>query len=181
LKLDWPGRASWSGSCFSGEPSSRRRVVVTPRPETGAAEEGGLIPHSEQTLSAESHRPSPLAALPHYQALHELVASAERTLPSGMALRRIVVSAREKTWQGLKEVMYQCVGPPAENYTLVAVPRNWVSAHWVFAHVAGICSSQRKNSSGHSACRILPHRQMIDGLSSERSRICCTSNRSLWA
>jgi hypothetical protein len=122
LKLDWPGRASWSGSCFSGEPSSRRRVVVTPRPETGAAEEGGLIPHSEQTLSAESHRPSPLAALPLYQALHQLVSSAERTLPSGMALLRIVVSAREKTWQGLKEVMYQCVGSPAENYTLVARP-----------------------------------------------------------
>lgn len=99
--------------------------------------------HSEQTLSAASHRPSPLAALPHYRALHDLVASAERTLPSGMALLRIVVSAREKSWQGLKEVMYQCVDPPAEKRRPIVCPR-------IFECLLGGCSLMSQESARRS-------------------------------
>jgi hypothetical protein len=39
-----------------------------------------------------------------------------------MALLRIVVSAQEKTWQGLKEIMYQCVDPLPNSAYLSRAP-----------------------------------------------------------
>jgi len=72
-------------------------MVVSPR----------LTICSEKALSPDSHKPSPLAATPHYKALHELVASTEATLPSEMTLLLVIVEIRDKTWAGLKEIMSQ--------------------------------------------------------------------------
>lgn len=60
---------------------------------------------SEQTLSPISHRPSPLAALPHYRELHTLVDSLVERLPASMALLSVITGIREKTWNGLREVL----------------------------------------------------------------------------
>jgi len=60
---------------------------------------------SEKTLDERGHRPSPLAALPHYTALYELVEKVKKTLPRGTALLDVIVEVRQKTWAGLKDVM----------------------------------------------------------------------------
>jgi len=60
-------------------------------------------------LDARSHRPSPLAALPHYVTLHEIVERVKKTLPAGTALVNVIIEVREKTWAGLKDIMSKYV------------------------------------------------------------------------
>lgn len=60
---------------------------------------------SERVLDARSHHPSPLAALPQFWELHDLVGRMQRTLPDGTALLRRIVEVRDETWNGLKEIM----------------------------------------------------------------------------
>lgn len=64
-----------------------------------------LMERSDKTLDPNSHRPSPLAALPHYTALDTLVKRLEGTLPPGMAFLRLILDVRQQTWAGLKDVM----------------------------------------------------------------------------
>jgi hypothetical protein len=64
---------------------------------------------SEKVLSPESQRPSPLAAIPHYEELHNLVDRTQGVIPPGMALMRVILEVREKTWKGLKDVMAKYV------------------------------------------------------------------------
>ncbi|WWD15898.1 hypothetical protein CI109_100322 [Kwoniella shandongensis] len=66
-----------------------------------------VVTLSEATLSTTNHKPSPLAALPHYRRLNDFVSQLEDALPSEMALVKVVRDVREQTWTGLKEVMSQ--------------------------------------------------------------------------
>ena len=77
-----------------------------------------LTRRSERTLSKDSHRPSPLAALPYYQDLHTLVASMESTLPSEMTLLKIIIEVRDTTWAGMKDLMSQQVFPRPAHYLM---------------------------------------------------------------
>lgn len=60
---------------------------------------------SDKTLDVKGHRPSPLAGLPHYVALHETVERAVQHLPAGMALVGVIKQLRGQTWQGLKDIL----------------------------------------------------------------------------
>ncbi|OCF54147.1 hypothetical protein L486_08343 [Kwoniella mangroviensis CBS 10435] len=60
---------------------------------------------SERTLNPLSHKHSPLAALPHYRQLNDLVQRLEGTLPPEMALMKVVIEVEENTWQGLRDLM----------------------------------------------------------------------------
>ncbi|WVQ81558.1 hypothetical protein IAT38_003682 [Cryptococcus sp. DSM 104549] len=62
---------------------------------------------SEATLNPANHKPSPLAALPQYRQLNDLVGRLAKTLPTGMGLVDIVRDICERTWNGLKDVMSQ--------------------------------------------------------------------------
>ncbi|WVW83112.1 hypothetical protein I302_105130 [Kwoniella bestiolae CBS 10118] len=73
---------------------------------------------SEKTLDPAHHKPSPLAALPHYRQLNDLVLRLEGTLPPEMALMRVVIEVKERTWQGLKDLM-------SENLLRACEPLGW--------------------------------------------------------
>ncbi|WWD01416.1 hypothetical protein V866_008360 [Kwoniella sp. B9012] len=73
---------------------------------------------SEKTLNPLSHKPSPLAALPHYRQLNDLVRRLEGTLPPEMALMKVVIEVKERTWQGLKDLM-------SENLLKACEPLGW--------------------------------------------------------
>ncbi|WVQ98696.1 hypothetical protein IAU59_005827 [Kwoniella sp. CBS 9459] len=60
---------------------------------------------SERTLDSKSHRPSALAAIPHYRELHDLVNRLEKVLPPEMALMGVVREIKERTWQGLRDLL----------------------------------------------------------------------------
>ncbi|WVQ70105.1 uncharacterized protein L199_008330 [Kwoniella botswanensis] len=73
---------------------------------------------SEKTLNPLSHKPSPLAALPNYRQLNDLVQRLEGTLPPEMALMKVVIEVKERTWQGLKDLM-------SENLLKACEPLGW--------------------------------------------------------
>ncbi|WVR05282.1 hypothetical protein IAU60_002294 [Kwoniella sp. DSM 27419] len=73
---------------------------------------------SETTLSPSSHKPSPLAALPHYRRLCELVDRLEGVLQPGMAIMGIVREVKERTWQGMKDIL-------SENLLKACEPLGW--------------------------------------------------------
>ncbi|KAL7423932.1 hypothetical protein Q5752_001517 [Cryptotrichosporon argae] len=60
---------------------------------------------SEKVLDPAAHRPSPLAAVPHFRALDDAVYDMEATLPGGMAILDVVRDTRRATWDALKGVM----------------------------------------------------------------------------
>jgi hypothetical protein len=60
---------------------------------------------SEKTIDPREHHPSPLAALPHYTSLHQLVDRVVSTLPPGMSLATVIVDVRTRTWAALKDIM----------------------------------------------------------------------------
>lgn len=84
----------WSGFCRSG--AGNCPSVVS-----------GLTSNSEKTLSPHSHRPSPLAALPHYGALNDIVSALEDGLPADMSLLKVIKEIRDQTWDSLKGIMFQ--------------------------------------------------------------------------
>lgn len=71
-----------------------------------------LMRDSETTLNAENHRPSALAALPHYRDLQSTVLDTRSKLPAGMALLSVIEDVRVKTWQGLKDLLSKYVPEP---------------------------------------------------------------------
>ncbi|WWC61139.1 uncharacterized protein I303_103718 [Kwoniella dejecticola CBS 10117] len=73
---------------------------------------------SEKVLDPNSHRPSPLAALPHYRELNDLIERLQSSLPPEMALMRVVIEVRERTWQALKD-------PMSENLLKACEPLGW--------------------------------------------------------
>ena len=60
---------------------------------------------SEQALAPSAHSPSPVAALPMYETLHNLVDDLLPSLPGSMALVGIIVQIRETTWTGLQDAL----------------------------------------------------------------------------
>ncbi|WWC90049.1 uncharacterized protein L201_004981 [Kwoniella dendrophila CBS 6074] len=60
---------------------------------------------SEKTLDKTNHKPTPLSAIPHYRQLNDLVRRLEGTLPTEMALMKVVTEIKDRTWQALKEIM----------------------------------------------------------------------------
>ncbi|XAO24018.1 hypothetical protein I312_102808 [Cryptococcus bacillisporus CA1280] len=60
---------------------------------------------SDSTLDPQNHKPTPLAALPHFRRLHALVEGMTQSLPKEMGLLRVVMDIKEQTWQGLKDIM----------------------------------------------------------------------------
>ncbi|OXM81277.1 hypothetical protein C364_01141 [Cryptococcus neoformans Bt63] len=73
---------------------------------------------SDSILNPQNHKPSPLAALPHYRRLHALVEGMTRSLPKEMGLLRIVMDVKEQTWQGLKDIM-------SENLLIASEALGW--------------------------------------------------------
>ncbi|WWC69475.1 uncharacterized protein I206_103416 [Kwoniella pini CBS 10737] len=66
-----------------------------------------VINLSEKTLNPTSHKPSPLAALPYYRQLNDLINRLLGSLPPEMALVKVAIEVKERTWQALKDLMSQ--------------------------------------------------------------------------
>jgi hypothetical protein len=64
---------------------------------------------SEDTVNPSNHRPSPLAALSHYERLHGIVVDMQRKLPGGMVILTVLQEVRDRTWDKLKEIMSKYV------------------------------------------------------------------------
>ncbi|WRT67124.1 uncharacterized protein IL334_004090 [Kwoniella shivajii] len=77
-----------------------------------------VITLSETTLNPSSHKPSPLAALPHYRQLNDFVLRLSTTLPPEMALVNTAKEIKETTWKGLKDLM-------SENLLKACEPLGW--------------------------------------------------------
>ena len=60
-------------------------------------------------LDPRAHQPNPLAALPTYKRLHQLVERMTQKLPSSMALLRVIMDIRDRTWAGLKDILSKWV------------------------------------------------------------------------
>jgi len=124
-----------------------------------------LTDNSEKTLADDSHQPSPLAALPHYQALQTLIAKVEATLPGEMRLLQVITEIRDKTWEALKQVM--------SRYIDGCRPFAWLTS------LIGHCWKPVKHLNGQRGCSTRLSRHSGEERSSEHFRIYCIFKQSL--
>ncbi|CAK9780171.1 hypothetical protein CC85DRAFT_270800 [Cutaneotrichosporon oleaginosum] len=64
-----------------------------------------VLVQRDTVLDPAGHKPSALAAIPLFRRLNSSVAELESTLPSGMALGRVLRTVRDDTWAQLKDLM----------------------------------------------------------------------------